>query len=88
MDIGMPIRFLWGSRGPGFKSRQPDRNGSVVALRFRVMASGRRLREPRENQAVLTEDRMPANPEGVYPDGRGRWYFQVTIGRGPLTGER
>jgi hypothetical protein len=52
------------------------------------MASGRRLREPRENQAVLTEDRMPANPEGVYPDGRGRWYFQVTIGRGPLTGER
>jgi integrase len=31
---------------------------------------------------------MPAKPEGVYPDGRGRWYFKVTAGRDPLTGRR
>ena len=31
---------------------------------------------------------MPARPEGVYPDGRGSWYFKATTGRDPLTGRR
>lgn len=31
---------------------------------------------------------MPAKPQGVYEDGRGRWYFKVTLGRDPLTGTR
>lgn len=31
---------------------------------------------------------MPARPEGVYSDGRGGWYFKVTVGRDPLTGRR
>jgi integrase len=31
---------------------------------------------------------MPAKPQGVYEDGRGRWYFKVTLGRDPLTGKR
>ena len=31
---------------------------------------------------------MPAPPAGVYPDGRGGWYFKVTLGRDPLTGRR
>jgi integrase len=31
---------------------------------------------------------MPAKPEGVYADGRGGWYFKVTLGRDPLTGKR
>lgn len=31
---------------------------------------------------------MPARPEGVYADGRGGWYFKVTLGRDPLTGRR
>jgi integrase len=31
---------------------------------------------------------MPAKPEGVYADGRGGWYFKLTIGRDPLTGRR
>ena len=31
---------------------------------------------------------MPARPEGVYQDGRGGWYFKVTVGRDPLTGKR
>lgn len=31
---------------------------------------------------------MPARPEGVYPDGRGGWYFKVSLGRDPLTGRR
>ena len=31
---------------------------------------------------------MPARPEGVYSDGRGGWYFKITIGRDPLTGRR
>jgi integrase len=31
---------------------------------------------------------MSARPEGVYPDGRGGWYFKVTLGRDPLTGQR
>ena len=26
--------------------------------------------------------------EGVYQDGRGGWYFKVTVGRDPLTGRR
>ncbi len=30
---------------------------------------------------------MPARPPGVYPDGRGSWYFKVTVGRDPLTGQ-
>lgn len=29
---------------------------------------------------------MPANPEGVYQDGHGKWYVKVTVGRDPLTG--
>lgn len=31
---------------------------------------------------------MPVKPEGVYPDGNGRWYFKATLGRDPLTGTR
>ena len=31
---------------------------------------------------------MPVRPEGVYQDGRGGWYFKVTVGRDPLTGKR
>ncbi len=31
---------------------------------------------------------MPAKPQGVYPDGRGGWYFKVTLGSDPLTGRR
>jgi len=31
---------------------------------------------------------MPARPEGVYPDGKGGWYFKATLGRDPLTGKR
>lgn len=31
---------------------------------------------------------MPAKPEGVYADGRGGWYFKVTLGRYPLTAKR
>ena len=31
---------------------------------------------------------MPARPEGVYQDGRGGWYFKVTVGRDSLTGKR
>jgi integrase len=31
---------------------------------------------------------MPSKPEGVYQDGRGSWYFKVTVGRDPLTGKR
>ena len=31
---------------------------------------------------------MPARPQGVYPDGRGGWYFKVTLGADPLTGKR
>ena len=31
---------------------------------------------------------MPARPEGVYQDGRGKWYFKVTVGHDPLTGRR
>ena len=31
---------------------------------------------------------MPATPEGVYADKKGRWYFKVTLGRDPLTGHR
>ncbi len=30
---------------------------------------------------------MP-RPEGVYPDGKGGWYFKATLGRDPLTGKR
>jgi hypothetical protein len=32
--------------------------------------------------------RLAARPEGVYPDGRGGWYFKVSLGRDPLTGRR
>lgn len=31
---------------------------------------------------------MAARPEGVYPDGRGGWYFKVSLGRDPLSGRR
>ena len=31
---------------------------------------------------------MPAKPQGVYADGRGAWYFKVTLGSDPLTGKR
>ena len=31
---------------------------------------------------------MPARPQGVYPDGRGGWYFKVTLGSDPLSGKR
>ncbi len=31
---------------------------------------------------------MPVRPEGVYADGKGRWYFKATLGRDPLTGRR
>ncbi|MBV8982562.1 MAG: site-specific integrase [Acidimicrobiia bacterium] len=31
---------------------------------------------------------VPARPEGVYPDGRGRWYFKATAGRDPRTRKR
>jgi integrase len=31
---------------------------------------------------------VPVKPEGVYSDGRGGWYFKVTLGRDPLTGRR
>ena len=31
---------------------------------------------------------MPAEPQGIYEEGRGRWYLKVTLGRDPLTGMR
>ncbi len=31
---------------------------------------------------------MPVRPEGVYPDGKGGWYFKATVGHDPLTGKR
>ena len=31
---------------------------------------------------------MPARPEGVYPDNKGRWYYKVTVGRDALSGRR
>ena len=31
---------------------------------------------------------MPARPQGVYLDKRGKWYFKVTVGHDPLTGKR
>lgn len=31
---------------------------------------------------------MAARPEGVYPDGRGGWYFEATVGTDPSTGKR
>ena len=31
---------------------------------------------------------MPKRAQGVYPDGRGRWYFKVTLGTDALTGKR
>jgi len=31
---------------------------------------------------------MPARPQGVYQDGRGGWYFKVSLGADPLTGKR
>jgi integrase len=31
---------------------------------------------------------MPARPQGVYQDARGKWYFKVTVGQDPLTGKR
>lgn len=31
---------------------------------------------------------MPVRPEGVYPDGRGKWYIKATIGHDALTGKR
>ena len=31
---------------------------------------------------------MPARPQGVYQDKRGKWYFKVTVGHDPLTGKR
>ena len=31
---------------------------------------------------------MARRPEGVYPDGRGAWYFKVSLGRDALTGRR
>jgi integrase len=31
---------------------------------------------------------VPAKPEGVYADGRGGWYFKVSVGQDPLTGRR
>jgi hypothetical protein len=31
---------------------------------------------------------MPKRPQGVYQDGRGGWYFKVTLGSDPLTGKR
>lgn len=31
---------------------------------------------------------MPRKPQGVYQDGRGGWYFKVTLGSDPLTGKR
>jgi integrase len=31
---------------------------------------------------------MPVRPEGVYPDGKGGWYFKATVGRDALTGRR
>lgn len=31
---------------------------------------------------------MARRPEGVYPDGRGAWYFEVSLGRDALTGRR
>ena len=31
---------------------------------------------------------MPARPQGVYQDERGKWYFKVTVGHDPLTGKR
>ena len=30
---------------------------------------------------------MPARPPGVYQDARGKWYFKVTVGQDPLTGQ-
>ena len=49
---------------------------------------------PRENlvrtKLVLTRlvGEMAARFEGVYPDGRGGWYFKVSLGREPLSGRR
>lgn len=31
---------------------------------------------------------MPTKPQGVYADGRGGWYFKLTLGADPLTGKR
>jgi len=31
---------------------------------------------------------MPKRAQGVYPDGRGGWYFKVTLGTDALTGKR
>ncbi len=31
---------------------------------------------------------MPKRPQGVCQDGRGGWYFKVTLGSDPLTGKR
>jgi integrase len=31
---------------------------------------------------------VPVKPEGVYADGRGGWYFKVSLGRDPLTDRR
>ncbi|MGA2530414.1 MAG: site-specific integrase [Acidimicrobiales bacterium] len=31
---------------------------------------------------------MPARPEGVYADSRGRWYFKVSFGKDALSGKR
>ena len=31
---------------------------------------------------------MPVKPEGVYSDGRGQWYFKVSLGRDQLSGKR
>ena len=31
---------------------------------------------------------MPKRSHGVYQDGRGGWYFKVTLGSDPLTGKR
>ena len=31
---------------------------------------------------------MPARPQGVYQDKRGKWYFKATVGHDPLTGKR
>jgi integrase len=31
---------------------------------------------------------MPKRPSGVYPDGKGGWYFKVRLDRDPVTGRR
>jgi len=31
---------------------------------------------------------MPSRPVGVYPDGKGGWYYKVSAGRDPSTGKR